>query len=304
MHFAKRPAASVQQESGDLHTPAGAARVVKRCPAKSVPLINRSAASVQQEGRDLQMPGVAREVKRCQALRILRINLQTPGVARVVKRCVANTILLINRSAASVQQEGRDRHTPVEARVVKRCHTITICHINRAASVQQESRDLRMPEAARGVKRCGVTTIVDIGAIHTGDWYPSIKVQRDLRHVASSCRLKQRILAYLMASLTQRRNAGARANGALRLAALRHQVQTDILLKRNDALVVVESTSADRHVEPLDAQLRPRRWLPEAPASCGSLPQPPPPPCALPDTPSRACLCCCGVVSLFASPDT
>ena len=229
-HFDKRSAASVQQESGDLHTPAGAARVVKRCPATSIPLINRSAASVQQESRDLQ----------------------TPGAARVVKRCLAIIILLINRPAASVQQEGRDRQIPVEARDVKRCPTITICHINRSAAFEQEGRDLRMPEAARGVKRCGVTTIVDIGAIHTGDWYPSIKVQRDLRHVASSCRLKQLILAYLKASLTQRRNAGARANAG----AVRHQVQARVLLKRNDALVVVESTSADSHVEPLDAQLR------------------------------------------------
>ena len=199
-------------------------------PAELAHFDKRSAASFQQEAGDLQ----------------------TPGAARVMKRCAAMSIPLINRSAASVQQEGRDLQMPVEARDVKRCLTITICHINRAASVQQEGRDLRMPEAAREVKRCGVTTIVDIGAIHTDDWYPSIKVQRDLRHVASSCRLKQLILAYpLTASLTQRRNAGARANGAVR-----HQVQARVLLKRNDALVVVESTSADRHVEPLDAQLR------------------------------------------------
>ena len=50
-----------------------------------------------------------------------------------------------------------------------------------------------------------------------------------------------------MASLTQRKNAEA--------TGVRRHVQARRLLQRNDTLVV-ESTSADRHVEPLDAQLR------------------------------------------------
>ena len=51
-----------------------------------------------------------------------------------------------------------------------------------------------------------------------------------------------------MASLTQRKNTDD--------TAVWHHVQADGLLQRKDTLVAVEGTSADRHVEPLDAQLR------------------------------------------------
>ena len=57
----------------------------------------------------------------------------------------------------------------------------------------------------------------------------------------------QPILADLTTGLTQRKNAED--------TGVRHHVQTHRLVERNDTLVV-QSTSADRHVEPLDAQLR------------------------------------------------
>ena len=51
-----------------------------------------------------------------------------------------------------------------------------------------------------------------------------------------------------MTSLAQRKNGEA--------TGVRHHVQTRAFRQRDDTLVVVESTPADRHVEPLDAQLR------------------------------------------------
>ena len=60
-------------------------------------------------------------------------------------------------------------------------------------------------------------------------------------HVTFVYSLKQPSLADLTTSLSQRKNAEA--------TGVRHHVQTDRVLQRNDTLVVVESTSADRHVE-------------------------------------------------------
>ena len=92
------------------------------------------------------------------------------------------------------------------------------------------------------VKRCAALDI------DTVDRHPSIKEQRAQRHVTFSRSLKQPILADLTASLTQRKDAEA--------TGVRHHVQTRVLHQRDDALIAVEGTSADRHVEPLDAQLR------------------------------------------------
>ena len=126
--------------------------------------------------------------------------------------------------------------------MVKRCLAILILHINRiAASVQNEGRDLQPPARARVVKKCPAL-IIQV------DRHPSIEVQRDQRHITFFGCTKQPSLADLTASLTQRKNAEA--------TGVRHHVQTDRVLQRNDTLVVLESTSADRHDEPLDAQLR------------------------------------------------
>ena len=98
-----------------------------------------------------------------------------------------------------------------------------------------------MPAATRQEKRCLVIII------YTVNRYPSIKVQRAERHVTFESCTKQRSLADLTAGLTQRKNAED--------TGVRRHVQTHRLVERNNTLVV-QSTSADRHVEPLDAQLR------------------------------------------------
>ena len=255
-----RIAASVEQERRDLQTPA-AAREMKRGPARNdiatemILPISRTGASVEQERRELQMSCDAREVKRGVAITDVllidrsaasveqeRRDLQIPVFAREMKRGLAITILRINRIAASVEQERRDVQTPTAAREMKRGVAFSILLINRsAASVEQERRDVQTPFAAREVKR-GVD-IIDAVKRH-----PSIKVQRAYRHVTSLRRSKQPSLADLTASLTQRNNAEA--------TGVRHHVQAHGVLQRNDPLVVVESTSADRHVEPFGAQLR------------------------------------------------
>ena len=249
-----RIAASVKQERRDLHIPE-AARAAKRGVATTILLINRIAASVKQERRDRQTLVAACEEKRGVAITILLINriaasvkqerrdLHIPVAAREEKRGVAITILLINRIAASVEQERRDLHMPVAAREEKRGVAITILLINRiAASVKQERRDLQMPVQARVMKRC---VVINIDAVKR---HPSIKVQRARCHGTLFCRGKQPSLADLTASLTQCKNAEA--------TGVRHHVQAHGVLQRNDPLVVVESTSADRHVEPFGAQLR------------------------------------------------
>ena len=101
-----------------------------------------------------------------------------------------------------------------------------------------------MPVDAPFVKWCLTARI------HTVDRHPSIKVQRAQRHVLSRTNcygMKQHSLAGFTTSLTQRKNAEA--------TGVRHHVQTHRVYQRN-TLVLVKSTSADRHVEPLDAQLR------------------------------------------------
>ena len=130
----------------------------------------------------------------------------------------------------------------VDAREVKRCAVIAALLINRTtASVKQQCGERQMPVATRLVKRCQAITILAV------DRHPRIKVQRAQRHVTFSRRSAQPSLADLTTSLTQRFDAEA--------TGVRHHVQTRSVLQRNDALVV-KSTSADRHVEPLDAQLR------------------------------------------------
>ena len=99
-----------------------------------------------------------------------------------------------------------------------------------------------MPFAARDEERC--LTFIIYAPGNTVNRHPSIKVQRAQRHIALGCRRKQPSLADLTASLTQRKDAEATA------------VRRHVLRQGNDALVIVETTSADRHVEPLDAQLR------------------------------------------------
>ena len=126
---------------------------------------------------------------------------------------------------------------------MKWCVATTLLLINRTtASVEEQCGDRQMPREARAVKRC------ESSIIHAVDRHPSIKVQRDQRYVICAHRLKQPILVDLTASLTQRKNAEA--------TGVRHHVQAHRVHQRNDTLVIVESTSADRHVEPLDAQLR------------------------------------------------
>ena len=160
-----------------------------------------------------------------------------------MKRCVTIIVLLINRIAASVEQECRDLHMPFPARETKRAPPIIILLINRvAASVKQERCDLHMPFPTREMKRCVAIIIYAVKR------HPSIKVQHARCHVTVICGIQQPILADRTARFTQRKNAEA--------TGVRHHVQTRVFLKRNDPLVVVESTSADRHVEPLDAQLR------------------------------------------------
>ena len=132
---------------------------------------------------------------------------------------------------------------PVAARGVKRCEVIVIFLINcTTASVEQQCHQRHVP-----VERTKVKWSLALD-IHTVNWHPSIKVQRAQRHVTDLGCAKQPILADLMASLTQRKYAEA--------TGVRHHVQARGVIQRNDSFVIVESTSADRHVEPLDAQLR------------------------------------------------
>ena len=200
-----------------------------------------------------------------------------PVPAREVKGWAAITILLINRVAASVEQEGRGLQAPFAARGVKRCGATAILLINRSASsVEQEGRDLQVPGVARVEKRCAATRR-DL-PVYTINRHPASRYNVTIR---TSPRLAD---ASNPASLTSRpASRSART--------LRPRLFADT--SRHASSVRETTPSLSSRARPPTDTSNPST------EGCGTLPQPPPPPSALPNTPSRAFVLWCGV-SLFA----
>ena len=142
----------------------GVARAVPGCTSRAVeccaasrPLHTATEPDISFTGLPATYGGRRREDSEREDSRRLPVDLFPPP-------------LLINRSAASVEEEGRDLQTPGVAREVKRRPAISISAVDR---------------------------------------HPSIKVRRAQGHVTFARRLKQPVLVDLAASLTQRKSAEA-----------------------------------------------------------------------------------------------